>query len=188
MKWKLPESLLIGGSAFRIRTDYRDILTIFSAFNDPELDMNAKTYVMLKIMYPDYEQIPGEHIDEAIEKAMDFINMGQEETDDKKPQLMDWEQDADILIPAINKVAGKEIRTVEHLHWWTFMGYYMEIGDSLFSQVINIRYKQTHHKKLEQWERDFLKENRSIVKLKRKLTAKEQAALDADRKALEELI
>ena len=188
MSWELPESLPVGDSTFRIRTDFRDILTIFDAYNDPDLPIEAKTYVMLKIIYPDFEMIPEDLMQEAAEKAMDFINMGQEDDDRKKPQLMDWEQDADILIPAINKVAGCEVRAVDHLHWWTFMGYYMEIGDSLFSQVVSIRYKKAHGKKLDQWEKDFEKDNKQIVKLKKRLTAEEKADRDAFMEALKELI
>lgn len=188
MSWRLPESLKIGDSDFRIRTDYRDILTIFEAFNDPELSDDAKTYVMLKIIYPDADNIPDDDLQEAVDKAIDFINQGQDYGDNKKPKLMDWEQDEDILIPAINKVAGCEVRAVEHLHWWTFLGYYMEIGESLFSQVVNIRYKRSHGKKLEDWEKDFEKENRKLCRLEKKLTAEEQAQREAERKALEELI
>ena len=188
MSWKLPESLLVGDSTFRIRTDFRDILTIFEAYNDPDLPIDAKTYVMMNIIYPDYETIPAELMQEAAEKAVDFINMGQEDDDRKKPQLMDWQQDADILIPAINKVAGCEVRAVDHLHWWTFMGYYMEIGESLFSQVVGIRYKRAHGKKLEQWEKDFEKDNKHIVRLKKRLTAEEQAERDEFLKAIGELV
>lgn len=188
MIWRLPESLKIGDSDFRIRTDFRDILTIFDAYNDPELSEDAKTYVMMNIMYPDLDQIPQENLQEAAEKAMEFINCGNEDDGSKKPQLMDWEQDAEILIPAINKVAGFEVREKEHIHWWTFLGFYMEIGESLFSQVVNIRYKRAHGKKLEKWEQDFERENRNICKLKKRLTAEEQEIRKAEREALRELI
>ena len=57
--------------------------------------------------------------------------------------LMDWEQDAPIIIPSVNRVLGKEIRALPYLHWWTFMGAYMEIGESLFSQVVSLRKKRT---------------------------------------------
>lgn len=188
MSWQLPESLKIGDSFFRIRTDYRDILKIFDAYNDPDLPMDAKTYVMMKIIYPDFEKIPENLIQEAADKAVEFINNGQADDGKKKPRLMDWEQDADILIPAINKVAGREIRAVDYIHWWTFLGYYMEIGDSLFSQVVNIRYKRAHGQKLEKWEKDFERENKNIVRLKKRLTDEEQAEYDAEIAALKELI
>lgn len=188
MKWRLPESLNIGGSDYRIRTDFRDILTIFDAYNDPDLTDEAKTYVMMKIMYPDLETIPQEHLQEAADKAVEFMNCGMGDDNTNKPALMDWNQDAGILIPAINKVAGCEVRTLEHLHWWTFIGFYMEIGESLFSQVVNIRYKRAHNKKLEKWEKEFEKDNRKICRLNKRLSEEEKAQRDAERKALEELI
>lgn len=188
MIWRLPESLEVGGSVFSIRTDFRDALKIFEAFNDPDLPDEAKTYIMLKILFPDFEKIPEEHLQEAADKAAEFLNGGQPPEDKWKPKLMDWEQDAAILIPAINKVAGTEIRALPHLHWWTFLGYYMEIGESLFSQVVSIRYKHAHGKKLEKWEREFEKDNRDICRLQKKLTEEEKAAREADRRALEELI
>lgn len=188
MKWRLPESLNIGGSDFRIRTDFRDILTIFDAYDDPDLPDEAKTYIMLKIIYPDLDQIPQEHMQEAVDKAVEFMNCGMGEDNGNKPALMDWNQDADILIPAINKVAGCEVRTMGHLHWWTFIGYYMEIGESLFSQVVNVRYKRAHGKKLEKWEKEFEKDNRKICRLNKRLSEEEQAQREAERKALEELI
>jgi hypothetical protein len=46
------------------------------------------------------------------------------------------------------------------------MGYFSEIGESLFSTVIGIRLKKKKGKKLEQWEKDFYKENRTIVDMK----------------------
>lgn len=186
MSWTLPASLTIRGASFRIRTDFRDILRIFEAFNDPDLDDRAKTYVMLRIIYPDFDKIPEDDMQEAADKAIDFINCGQE--GESRHKLMDWEQDAEIIVPAINKVAGCEVRGLEYLHWWTFLGYYMEIGESLFSQVVNIRYKRAHGQKLEKWEKDFEKENRHLIQFKKKLSEEEKAALEADRAALKELI
>ena len=86
--------------------------------------------------------------------------------DKKKPQLMDWKKDAKILIPAINKVAHEDIREKEYLHWWTFMGLFMEIGESLFSTITNIREKVSKGKKLDSWEKEFYSSNKELVDLK----------------------
>ena len=91
---------------------------------------------------------------------------------------MDWEQDEAILFPAINKVAGFEVRTAKHLHWWTFMGYYMEISDGVFSSVLNLRMKKAKGKKLEKAEREYWSANKDICNLRPKLTAAEQAEKD----------
>lgn len=189
MSWRLPESLEVGGSIFRIRTDFRDILTIFEAFNDPDLPDFAKTEVMLRIMYPDIEKIPKENLNEAVKKGMEFINHGVDDDGKPKPRLMDWEQDADLIIPAINKVAGiGDVRSVKYLHWWTFLGYYMEIGDGLFTQVLNIRHKRMKGKKLEKWEKEFAAENKSLINLKKRLTEEEREREEAERQALKKLL
>ena len=167
--WEFPTSLNIGGVDYEIRTDYRAVLDVLTALNDPELtdsdpQMTAymQSVVILQIMFPDCDNIPAEHIQEALDKAIEFIDMGISD-DRKKPKTMDWEQDAPILIPAINKVLNCEIRAQKHIHWWTFLGAYMEIGESLFSNVIHIRQKKAKGKKLEKWEQEFYKENKSLI-------------------------
>ena len=100
-------------------------------------------------------------------------------TDDKPSvKTMDWVQDETIMFPAINKVAGCEVRTLDYLHWWTFMGYFMEIDEGIFSHVLSIRHKKAKGKKLEKWERDFWQANKDICVLRQKLSAEEQAAKD----------
>lgn len=172
--WDFPTSLNVGGVDYEIRTDYRVVLDLFAALSDPELtdlDEQMTSYmqsqVIMQIMFPDCDNIPHEHWQEALNKVSEFIDMGITE-DSKKPKTMDWEQDAPILIPAVNKVLNCEIRAVEYMHWWTFLGAYMEIGESLFSNVIHIRQKKATGKKLEKWEQDFYKENKSLIDFKQK--------------------
>ena len=178
--WDFPTSLNVNGKDYEIRTDFRAVLDILTALSDPELSDEdqqlenwAKTQIMLEIMYPDYKDIPPEDIPEAIQKASDFIDMGIKD-DRKKPKTMDWEQDAPLIVPAINKVLGKEIRAEKYLHWWTFLGAYMEIGESLFSNIVAIRAKKAKGTKLEKWEKDFYKDNKSIIDLKTKLSEEEK--------------
>lgn len=172
--WEFPTSLNVGGVDYEIRTDYRVVLDLFAALSDPELtDSNEQmtsymqSQVIMQIMFPDCDNIPHEHWQEALNKVSEFIDMGITE-DSKKPKTMDWEQDAPILIPAINRVLNCEIRAQEYIHWWTFLGAYMEIGESLFSNVIHIRQKKATGKKLEKWEQDFYKENKSLIDFKQK--------------------
>lgn len=172
--WSFPTSLNIGGVEYEIRTDYRVILDLLMALNDPELsdsDNKMSAYmqsrVILEIMFPDWDNIPKEYIQEALDKVAEFIDMGIGD-DSKKPKTMDWEQDAPIIIPAINKVLNKEIRAEKYMHWWTFLGAYMEIGEGLFSNVIHIRQKKAKGKKLEKWEQEFYKENKSLIDFQHK--------------------
>lgn len=86
---------------------------------------------------------------------------------------MDWDQDAQIIIPSINKVLGFEVRSVEYMHWWTFFGAYMEIGEGVFSSVLSIRSKKAKNKKLEKWEQEYYQENKWMIDLKKKYTQEE---------------
>lgn len=172
--WEFPTSLNVGGVDYEIRTDYRVVLDLFTALSDPDLkdaDEQMTAYmqsrVILEIMFPDCNNIPMEHWEEALQKVSGFIDMGISD-DRKKPKTMDWEQDAPIIIPAINKVLNREIRAESYMHWWTFLGAYMEIGESLFSNVVHIRQKKASGKKLEKWEQDFYKENKSLIDFKQK--------------------
>ena len=166
--YSLPTSVNVGGKEYKIRSDYRAILDILISQNDPDLDERAKAFVFLKIFYPDWQEIPAAQIEEAMEKAVDFIDCGQKDRGGgrKKPRLVDWEQDAGLIIPAVNAVAHTEVRAVPYMHWWTFFAYYLEIGESLFSDVVSIRAKKAKGKKLEKHEREFYRENRNLIVLK----------------------
>ena len=176
--WELPTSIVVGGIKYDIRTDFRAILDILKTFNDPEFENDEKWIVALTILYIDFDEMPPQDYEEAIEKAIEFIDMGIKDDGKKKPHTMDWEQDSAVIIPSVNRVLGKEIRAMKYLHWWTFLGAYMEIGESLFSQILNIRMKKAKRKKLDDWERDFYKENKNLIDLDVKYTEEEQAERD----------
>lgn len=183
--WELPTALEVGGESYEIRSDFRPALDIIAAFNDPQLPDAAKLEVMVTILY--VSPPPAEYLDEAVKKALWFLDCGKQDDGKTKPRTMDWEQDAPIIFPAANKIAGYETRNPQrYTHWWSFIGYFNEIEDGTFSQVLSIRQKMARGKKLEKWEREFLKENRELVELRakisdeeRELRKKEQAAVDA---------
>lgn len=170
----LPETLEVGGREYDIRTDYRDILRIIEAFNDPDLKSEEKLYICLYILFFDFEEMPPDDYKEAYTRALWFIDLGDDPEDKPKPRVMDWEQDEKILFPAINSVAGYEVRSCDYLHWWTFMGFFMEIKDGTFSQVMGLRLKKAKGKKLEKWERDFWSSNKRLCVLRTKLTQEEK--------------
>ena len=177
--YELPTSLCVGGVEYSIRSDFRAVLDVLVSANDPELDQEMKAWVMLQIMFPDLEQIPEEHLSEACIKVCEFIDCGQKDDGKPKPRLLDWEQDGAMIVPAVNNVAHTEIRALPYLHWWTFWGYFMQIGESLMSSVISIRQKKAKHEKLEKWEEKFYKENRELIDLKTTQTEEIQQEKDS---------
>ena len=179
--YELPTSLNISGVDFSIRTDFRAIIDILIAMNDPELDEYGKMEVMLKVLYEDWQGIPEDCLEEALKKASEFIDCGQRESNPNKskPRLIDWEQDGDMIVPAVNKVARTEVRAASYMHWWTFFSYFMEVGESLFSTVLGIRSKKAHGERLDKWEKKFYHDNKDIIDIKTRLSDEEQAYKDA---------
>lgn len=165
-RWSLPKTLNVGGTEYHIRYQFGAVLDVLTAYSDTALEEDEKAEIMLRVIFPNYADIPQEHISEAIAKACEFIDCGSKSDGKPKPKVMDWNQDAELIIPAINSVAGVEVRENPDMHWWTFWGYFMAIGDSLFSNVIHIRKKKASGKKLEKWEEEFYRDNKSMIDLK----------------------
>jgi hypothetical protein len=175
---RLPTTLNVNGIDRAIRSDFRVALLIFQAFNDPELSEQEKAWVMLDCLYEELENIPPEEYQEAYDQAVWFLDGGTQEDETKyraSKKVLDWEQDEQMIFSAVNKVAGRETRESEYIHWWTFLGYFNEIGEGLLSTVINIRQKKNKGKRLEKHEQDFYRENKTLIDIKTRLTAEEQA-------------
>lgn len=177
MFWELPTSLEVAGRAYDIDSDFRTVLRVLAAYGDPELNESEKQFVCLANIYIDLDAIPAAHLQEAYEAAVRFIDNGQEH-EENGPRAMDWEQDAPLIFPAVNNVARFEVRSVEYLHWFTFLGYFMEIKDGVFSTVLRLRQKRSKNQKLDKAESEFWTSNQKICVLERKLTAEEQADYD----------
>ena len=185
MVGRLPRRVEINGRSYAIRTDYRDILRILVAYDDPELEPKEKAFVCLTILYPEVDAIPGKDYEEAYRKAVWFIDGGGElDGDDNSSRrratrrVIDWEQDERLLFAAVNRVAGKEVRSLHYLHWWTFLGYFSEIQDGAYAEILRLRVKKSKGKPLEKHEQEFWTANRDACQLRSKLTAEERAERD----------
>lgn len=158
----LPKALNVCGVSYAIRSDYRNILRIIVAYNDGALSDNEKVFVCLKRMYVDFDNMPRDHYEQAYLAATAFIECHARE-DTPAPKTVNWEKDEQLIFPAVNKVAGVEVRALPYLHWWTFLGYYQSIDhDGLFGFVLTIRQKKAKGKKLEKHEQEFFRSNTTL--------------------------
>ena len=182
MMWNLPTSVEIDGKEYAItnKCDYRMVLDVICALNDNELDEEQKIYTALYVFYEDISEC--EKIEQAIKEMFKIISYGEEENNknENKPKLMDWKHDFNVLVAPVNKVLGYEIRSVEYLHWYTFLSAYFEIGECQFQTIVSIRSKRAKGKKLEDWEREFYRENKKKVDFPVNLSKEDQEWLDDD--------
>ena len=181
MNFSLPKTVSIDGKDYRIRYDFRVILEIMTMLDDTELDGADKTEALIDMFYIDPEEI--ENVDAAVDACFDFIDANSKRQKKKSPRLTDWEQDFEYIVAPVNRVLGFDCRAVDYdaeenkggLHWWTFLSAYMEIGgDCLYAQIISLRDKQARKKKLENHDRDWVRRNGDLVRLKPRYTDAEE--------------
>ena len=170
--YSLPVTAVIGDREYPIHADYRDILDIFSYLEDPDLPEYLRWQIALALFYEG--EIPRSHIEQAARFLVNFIAGGQQPPQEKTGgKLFDWQQDAPAIIADVNRVAGQEIRQHKFIHWWTFLSWFHAIGEGQLSTLVSIRDKLNRGKKLEEWEKDFYRQNKSRVDLPKRYSAEE---------------
>lgn len=174
MGWELPTTVEVAGQRFAIRSDFRAVLDALAALNDAELPEQARCLAFLQILYPDWKHLPD--ADEALRSAMEFINLNREDSPgaSRRPSLVHWDTDVQLIAPAVDKVLGYSCRRCSYLHWWDFIGAFQNIGDGLFASVVNIRSKRLHGKKLDKAEQAFARENEELIGPVTRLTKEEE--------------
>lgn len=176
-KHMLPTSTIINDVECFFVSDYRDILDIFSVFNEPNLLEGEKIEIALSLFYKtdDYESDK----QTAAAEMINFINCCEpESTKDNAPVLYDWEQDFNIIVAPVNKIIGSDVRGLEYLHWWSFLSAFMEIGECTFSTYVSIRDKKLRNKKLETHEEKIYKDNIDRITLKPRYDDTTKALMD----------
>lgn len=182
MTWSLPYSVTIEGETFPIRNrcDYRVVLGAMKALTDEEYDYRTRIMNALTVFYEDISSCTDAI--KAYEEMARIISGGEldDQPDENKPRLMDWEHDFKYIAPPVSRVLGYDVRDPDRLtHWYSFLGAYGEIGECTFATIVSIRSKRAKGKKLEKWEEEFYKDHRKDIILPQKITAAEQEILDS---------
>ena len=179
---KFPTKALIDGKVYELNTDFRNCLKIILAFEDDELLDFEKAEIMLRNLYG--ENIP-KNTDEAIRKAIYFLDCG-EEDDEKKvgtsnsTRLYSFTKDAKYIYSAIKQTHGIDLESIEYLHWWKFVYLFLDLNpECFFCKIIDLRNKKKKGK-LSKEERRLYIQLCDILELndKPKFTEEEQKEID----------
>lgn len=171
MSYQLPTEAVIGGRAYPLHCDFRDILEIIDYFEDPDLPDFLKWEIALALFYEG--TLPRQDHPEAMAYLQSFLAYGETATAGAK--LFDWHQDAQAILADVNRVAGQEIRSLPFVHWWTFLSWFHGIGEGQLSSRVAIRNKLRKGQKLEPWEQEFYRENKKLIDLKPRYSREELA-------------
>ena len=104
MLGQLPTKLNVNGVLRDIRSDYRNILRIFTAMNAKELKDEEKVLVCLRRMYTHFDDIPKSDYKAAYEAAVAFIECNTKEKKERPP-IVNWDKDEQLIFAEVNKVA-----------------------------------------------------------------------------------
>lgn len=172
--WQLPRTMVLGGREYPVNADFRRALEILGVLEDPQWPEFFRWQVALALFCE--EEIPDEDLPAAMEFLADFLRCGGPDT--PGPKLLDWQQDAAVILSDVNRVAGREVREAEFIHWWTFLGWFHAIGQGQLATLVSIRDKLRRGQKLEGWEQEYYRLNKCAVDLPHRRTAAEQAEID----------
>lgn len=172
--WQLPRAMTLGGREYPINADFRRALEIIRVLEDPEWPEFFRWQVALALFCD--EEIPDGYLVAAMEFLADFLRCGAPDT--PGPKLLDWQQDAQAILADVNRVAGREVREAEFIHWWTFLGWFHAIGQGQLATLVSIRDKLRRGQKLEGWEQEYYRLNKGAVDLTPRRTVAEQAEID----------
>lgn len=179
--WQLPRAAELEGQQYAFRADFRDVLQILFCLDDPELPVCSRWLVALKLFYKD--PIPRQLRQRAMEYLAWFLSCGEPEQKGGA-KLLDWQQDAQAIIAGVNHAAGQEVRALPFVHWWTFLSWFHSMPPGQLSTVVSIRDKLARGKKLEGWEKDFYRENKTQIEIKPRLSRQEEAERERLRRML----
>ena len=185
--WTLPRCAVLDGKSWKIHSDYRDVLHLLRWLNgdaDPALDAGERWLVALALFYPDFDVMSQESLAAAVKYLAWFLQAGRADPGPHSPRLMDWQQDAALIAAATARAAGRDLRTLPYLHWWSFLAWFDSIGDGGFATVVGIRDKLRRGRKLEPWEQEFYRDHRAEVDLRRPA----DPAADAEKQRLIDLL
>lgn len=193
----LPETLEVCGVERPIRSDYRNVLQVFEMFDDPDFDQRDKWEMAIYLIFADFScaddveaaVLEGFDVNEAAERLIWFISAGDMTGREKQLPVYSWAKDEQMIFSAVNKVCGgREVRSNPYIHWWTFLGYFNEVGEGTFSFVVGIRDKLNKGKKLEKHEQEFYRKNRDLVDMRPPMTEEERRAEEEYNALLDEVL
>lgn len=137
----LPLTIVVGGEAFPIRSDFRDGIRFESMMYDERVPDGAKVNMALSILLP--ERPPAHLLAETLEAMLSFYRCGKPEAPegDDGRQLYSFAHDYDIIYAAFLQAYGIDLLDpATTLHWWKFRAMLLALPeDCQFMRVVGYR-------------------------------------------------
>lgn len=161
---KLPTKIKVNNNIYDINYDFRTAINILLAFEDNELTESEKIYIMIKNLYKN--EIPEEDYIEAINKAVKFIDGGNnDKIESKEKRIYSFKKDGNYIFSGINQTHNINLAEQPNLHWWVFLSFFMDMPpECTFGELIYYR-KRKMENKLTKEEKEQYKKIKKLVDL-----------------------
>lgn len=159
----LPKKIEIDGTIYDINYDFGTIINIILAFEDNELTYEEQLYIMINNLYK--EEIPNENLVEAIEKAIKFINFGEEKEEKNSQRIYSFTKDGNYIFSGINSTHKIDLDENRDMHWWKFGSLFMDMSnDCMFGELTYYRTRKNEGKLTTEEKKNY-KKIKNIVDL-----------------------
>lgn len=141
---ELPESVVISGYEYEVRTNFRIFILFELIWQDDALDTRSKVVKSLKLCYP---EIPGD-IEKAVDALLWFYKCGKDDSPQKKKmaarrgksRVYSFEYDSDYIYAAFMTQYGIDLQDIEYLHWWKFRAMFNSLtNENEFVKIMEYR-------------------------------------------------
>ncbi len=179
----LPVSLLIGGTAYPVRTDFREILRYQELIREETADGSNLEEALIFL----FGRIPPD-LDGTIDRIEWFLNGGETEKRRLPKKVLginsavpiDFIVDARRIWSAFYRAYRLDLHTVPYLHWWDFLALLDELpGDTDLCHAVRFRTADVHDKRLSREEREYYSAMQRYYRIKDKPTEKEERLAEA---------
>lgn len=135
-KAKLPQAIKVGGSFYKIKTDFRFFLILQDLLKDKETPINGFDF-----MYLTPAEIPPSRL-EGIRALVDFMNppapIPRRTGEERGESVLDYELDADYIYAAFMEQYGINLATAP-LHWYEFQALLKGLHNTKLNDIIGYR-------------------------------------------------
>lgn len=176
----LPDTVMVDGREFFIRSDFRISIMFELLIGDTELSKEQKLYQMLELYY---ETIPA-NIEEAVEQVLNFYACGKQRKENSSrakrkeitSPIYSFEHDDGLIFSAFYDQYGIDLNDIDYLHWWKFRAMFDALKED--NEIVKImRYRATDLSTIkDKHERNRIAKLKAIHALPSNMTVEEKVS------------
>lgn len=172
----LPYAVEIDGKEYKINADFRTGLRIILAFEDTELTLSEKVFILVEQLY---KEVPEDFV-KAVSAGIRFLDCGEEQREScgNGRRMYSFRQDERYIFSGVDKVLNGRLSRGEFVHWWEFVFAFMELPENCMMSKILYYRSRRNAGKLTKEEREVWAKNRELFELEEMQTAEEKEKED----------